>query len=85
MLRATCEVYSRQTPYAVWRDLLRQLLGLERDDPADVVLARLRAEVTRRDPELLPWLPLIALVFDVPAPAARGPAACDRVQAGEAS
>jgi class 3 adenylate cyclase/tetratricopeptide (TPR) repeat protein len=69
VLRAACEVYSRQTPYAVWRDLLRQLLGLGRDDPADVVLARLRAQVNRADPDLSPWLPLIALVFDVPAPA----------------
>ena len=33
------------------------------------MLSRLRAEVTCADPELLPWLPLIALVFDVPAPA----------------
>ena len=69
VLRAACEVYSRQTPYAVWRDLLRPLFGLGRDDPPDVVLSRLRAEVTCADPELLPWLPLIALVFDVPAPA----------------
>ncbi|MGZ4344931.1 MAG: adenylate/guanylate cyclase domain-containing protein [Solirubrobacteraceae bacterium] len=69
VLRTTCEVYSRQTPYAVWRDLLRQLLGLGRDDPADGVLTRLRAEVARADPDLLPWLPLIALVLDVPAPA----------------
>ncbi|MGZ4183321.1 MAG: adenylate/guanylate cyclase domain-containing protein [Solirubrobacteraceae bacterium] len=68
VLRTACEVYSRQTPYAVWRDLLRQLLGLERDDPADVVLARLRDEVAGADPDLMPWLPLIAPVFDVPAP-----------------
>ena len=34
VLRTACEVYSRHTPYAVWRDLLSQLLGLERDDPA---------------------------------------------------
>ncbi|HET7048540.1 MAG TPA: adenylate/guanylate cyclase domain-containing protein [Solirubrobacteraceae bacterium] len=33
VLRTACEVYSRQTPYAVWRDLLHQLLGVERDDP----------------------------------------------------
>src|SRR5262249_3986538 len=69
LLRATCEVYSRQTPYAVWRDLLRQLLGLGRDDPPDVVLTRLRDEIARADPDLLPWLSLIALVLDVPAPA----------------
>jgi class 3 adenylate cyclase/tetratricopeptide (TPR) repeat protein len=33
VLRTACDVYSRQTPYAMWRDLLSQLLGLERDDP----------------------------------------------------
>ena len=33
VLRTACEVYSRHTPYAVWRELLRQLLGLEHDDP----------------------------------------------------
>ena len=34
VVRTACEVYSRLIPYAVWRDLLGQLLGLERDDPA---------------------------------------------------
>ena len=33
VLRTACEVYSRHTPYAVWRELLRQLLGVEHDDP----------------------------------------------------
>jgi class 3 adenylate cyclase/tetratricopeptide (TPR) repeat protein len=69
VLRTTCEVYSRETPYAVWRDLLRQLLGLGRDDPPDAVLTRLRAELVDAQPELLPWMPLIALVLDAPVPA----------------
>ena len=69
MLRTTCEVYSRESPYAVWRDLLRQLFGVGRDDPPDAILTRLRAEVIHDQPDLLPWLPLIALVLDVPAPA----------------
>ncbi len=33
-LRAACEVYTRDTPYAAWRDLLRQLLGVAADAPA---------------------------------------------------
>ncbi|MGZ4232984.1 MAG: adenylate/guanylate cyclase domain-containing protein [Solirubrobacteraceae bacterium] len=69
LLRTACEVDSRQTPYAVWRDLLRQLLGLDHDDPADTVLARLRAEVLRAYPDLMPWLSLLAQPFGVPAPA----------------
>ena len=68
VLHATCEVYSRETPYAVWRDLLRHLLDLGWDDPAEVVLGRLEAEIVRTDAELLPWLGLIAVVLDVPAP-----------------
>ncbi len=64
-LHATCEVFTRDTPYAIWRELLRQLLELGWDDRDDVVLARLKSELERVDPDLLPWLPLIAIVLDV--------------------
>jgi class 3 adenylate cyclase/tetratricopeptide (TPR) repeat protein len=64
-LRATCEVYTRDTPYHAWRDVLRALLGLGVQEPAEVVLGRLRAELEAVQPELLPWLSLIAIVFDV--------------------
>ena len=68
VLHSTCEVYTRDTPYAAWRDLLRQLLGLGWDAPEGVVLARLEAELRRTQPDLLPWLPLIAIVLDLEAP-----------------
>jgi class 3 adenylate cyclase/tetratricopeptide (TPR) repeat protein len=71
VLRATCEVYTRETPYAVWRDLLRQLLGVGWDDAEEAVLARLEAEIQRTQPDLLPWLALIAIVVDVEAPSTR--------------
>jgi class 3 adenylate cyclase/tetratricopeptide (TPR) repeat protein len=71
VLRATCEVYSRETPYAVWRDLLLQLLDLGWDDPPEVVLTRLEEEIAFLDRDLLPWLGLIAIVLDVPAPPSR--------------
>jgi AAA ATPase domain len=64
-LRATCEVYTRDTPYAAWRDPLGALLGIGRDEPDDVVLGRLRAEIESSQPDLLPWLSLIAIVFDI--------------------
>jgi class 3 adenylate cyclase len=67
-LHSTCEVVTRETPYFVWRELLRQLLGVDWDDPAERVLARLESEVRDADPELLLWLPLIALAVDVEAP-----------------
>src|SRR5215216_4795663 len=49
VLHATCEPYTQSTPYATWRELLRQLLGLAWEDSEDVVLGRLRATVERDD------------------------------------
>ncbi len=67
-VHSTCEAYTHETPYAAWRDPLRQLLGLSWEDPDEVVLARLRAEIERAQPDLLPWLPLLAIVLDASAP-----------------
>src|SRR5215207_2423821 len=69
VLHATCEPYTMTTPYATWRQLLRDLLGVAGDDTEEVVLARLRATLERDDQSLLPWLPLLADAFDVEAPA----------------
>ncbi|MGA2928141.1 MAG: AAA family ATPase, partial [Solirubrobacteraceae bacterium] len=67
VLRCTCEVYSRETPYAAWRDLLRQLLAVGSDDADEVVRERLEAQLQSAQPDLLPWLALIAIVLDVEA------------------
>ena len=64
-LRATCEVYTRDTPYHAWRDPLRALLGLSGDEPAEVVVSRLEREIESASPDLLPWVSLIAIVLDV--------------------
>ena len=71
VLHATCEPYTMSTPYATWRELLRQLLGVAWDDPEDVVLAALQSTLDRDDPALLPWLPLLADAIDVEAPASQ--------------
>jgi class 3 adenylate cyclase/tetratricopeptide (TPR) repeat protein len=63
-LHATCEAYSASTAYAVWRELLRELLGLGWEDPDHVVAERLLVEVDQRTPDLMPWVPLIAIAFD---------------------
>ena len=68
VLRSTCEVVTRETPYFVWRDLLRQVLGVEWDDPEVRVVERLEAEIRGSQPDLLPWLPLLAIVVDVEVP-----------------
>lgn len=63
-----CENYRRTVPYVVWRDILRQLLGLHWDDPDGVVTAAVRAHVETSKPRLVPWLPLLAIAFDVQVP-----------------
>jgi class 3 adenylate cyclase/tetratricopeptide (TPR) repeat protein len=68
MLHTTCEVVTRETPYVAWRDLLRQLLGAEWDDPEERVLGRLQDQIRSSDPDLLPWLPLIAIAVDLQVP-----------------
>ena len=60
---AVCEAFTASTPYAVWRELLREFMGFGRDDSDANVVARLRAEVAARAPDLAPWLPLIAIAF----------------------
>jgi tetratricopeptide (TPR) repeat protein len=70
-MHATCEAYSRATPYVAWRDPLRQLLGLTWHHSQEVVIARLHAEVEGSQPDLLPWLPLLAIVLDADLPPTR--------------
>lgn len=67
-LRATCEAYTSSTAYAVWRELLRELLELGWEEPDHLVVDRVSAEVSASAPELLPWLPLIVLTFDAAMP-----------------
>jgi class 3 adenylate cyclase/tetratricopeptide (TPR) repeat protein len=66
MLRwsATCEAYTASTPYAVWRELLREALGVGWEDPAGSVGQVLRDLIADRAPALLPWLPLLAVPID---------------------
>ena len=65
---AVCEAYTASTPYAVWHELLRELMNFGRDDPDAVVAERLRAAVATRAPDLAAWLPLIAIPFGVEVP-----------------
>jgi predicted ATPase/class 3 adenylate cyclase len=64
-LHASCEAYTASTPYAVWRELLRESMGFGRDEPDATIAERLRGEASTRTPELLPMLPLIAIAFGV--------------------
>ncbi len=70
-IHATCEPYTKDSPYVAWRDPLRAGLGLGWDDTDDVVLEALRSELQRSQPSLLPWLPLLAIAVGVEAPMTR--------------
>jgi class 3 adenylate cyclase/tetratricopeptide (TPR) repeat protein len=67
-LRVICEAYTSTTPYIAWRDLLRPLIGVAWEASDAAVVARLRELVRAREPELEPWLPLLAIPFGADAP-----------------
>lgn len=71
LIHTTCETYTQGVAYVAWRDPLRQLLGLGWDDSDEVTVERLRAHLASADPELLPWLPLLAIAVGVEAPSTR--------------
>lgn len=64
-IEAACEAYTASTPYAVWRELMRELMEFGRDDPDTAVIERVRAELEAKAPELMPWLPLIATTLGI--------------------
>jgi class 3 adenylate cyclase/tetratricopeptide (TPR) repeat protein len=66
---AACEAYTASTPYALWHELLRELMDFGRDDPDERIAERLRDEVTAKVPDLVPWLPLLGIAFGVEFPA----------------
>ncbi|MDQ6606563.1 MAG: AAA family ATPase [Actinomycetota bacterium] len=67
-VHATCETLTANVPYVAWRDPLRQLLGLTWEDADEVVLEHLRLTLQREQPELLPWLPLLAIAVSARSP-----------------
>jgi class 3 adenylate cyclase/tetratricopeptide (TPR) repeat protein len=71
LIHVTCEAYTQTIPYYPWHDPLRQLLGLTWEDPGSVALERLRTHLELSDPELIRWLPLLAIALGVEAPMTR--------------
>ena len=65
-LVAGCELYESSVAYLPFRRLLRLMLGSGQD--ASGIAGRLQEDVARRAPELLPWLPLLAVVADAEVP-----------------
>lgn len=63
-----CQSYGLNTPYLVWRDIWRRLFGLDPATSSDEQIAALKVALARLDPALLPRLPLLAPVLDLPIP-----------------
>ena len=61
---ATCQAYTASTPYAAWRDVLREALEVGWEDSGDEVGRRLHGWWPNAIPTLLPWLPLLAVPLD---------------------
>lgn len=67
-IAVSCQQYESSTPYFAMRALLEPLVGLDTiSDPADRASGLLSA-VRRVAPELEPWIPLLALPFDIEVP-----------------
>src|SRR5215210_2500271 len=62
-VNAACAQYEASTPYYAFRALLRSLLELPQNGAAP---SRLRERIEELDPDLVPWLPLVALPLDIP-------------------
>jgi class 3 adenylate cyclase/tetratricopeptide (TPR) repeat protein len=68
VLQASCELYEAATAYRPFRSILRSAvdMGSGADDEQAAEVLRERVEAVA--PDLLPWLPLIAIPFDVDMP-----------------
>jgi class 3 adenylate cyclase/tetratricopeptide (TPR) repeat protein len=64
VIGARCDEYESSTPYYVFRNLLRPLVGALDGSPAENTLM-LRSLLEDVAPGLVPWIPLLALPLDV--------------------
>jgi predicted ATPase len=64
-LHATCEAYTASVPYALWHELLREVMEFGREAPDAAIVDRLREEMSARAPDLAAWLPLVAIAFGI--------------------
>ena len=58
--------YAEGTPYFPFRSFMRELLGIRSARASASALHGLRARVSADAPDILPWLPLLGAVIDIP-------------------
>jgi class 3 adenylate cyclase/tetratricopeptide (TPR) repeat protein len=77
VLHSTCEEYEASTPYYALRDPVRDVLELGRDATPAEAEQRLRDVVASAEPELVPWVPLLAIPLGLELPPTPETAAID--------
>jgi class 3 adenylate cyclase/tetratricopeptide (TPR) repeat protein len=71
VVKVQCEEYEASTPYFPFRQLLRDVLMIPNDAPAEQVAELLTNVLRATAPRLLPWLPLLGVPMDVHLPPTR--------------
>jgi class 3 adenylate cyclase/tetratricopeptide (TPR) repeat protein len=67
-LRSAGEQYARSEPFFAFRGILRQLAGITPDESREEAGTHLAPWIQTVMPDLAPWLPLLAIPFDVEVP-----------------
>jgi class 3 adenylate cyclase/tetratricopeptide (TPR) repeat protein len=66
-LTVSCQMHTWNTPFAAWRDALRQLLGVPPGGSSDEVWAEIEARVGEADASLTPFVTVLSELLAVPA------------------
>lgn len=64
----SCELYESSIPYSPFRTILRRLYGIGEGGDEGAAADQLRALVSDRAPDLLPWLPLLGIPLGLDLP-----------------
>jgi class 3 adenylate cyclase/tetratricopeptide (TPR) repeat protein len=65
VLSLACELYQASTPYYPFQEFLRSMFGIPERAPDEQAAARLSEVVAALTPQLLPWVPLVAIVCGI--------------------
>lgn len=65
LVGGSCEQYESSTPYFAFRGVLRSILEVQLNGSAAANTAALSARIASVAPDLLAWIPLLALILDV--------------------
>jgi len=63
-----CQSFGSATSYLVWREIWRRLLRVENESAEHAQVSALQDELERIDPALVPRMPLLGAVLNLPVP-----------------